>query len=242
MVSLLDAIGQETAVIAGHDWGAPVAWHAALLRPDRFRAVIGMSVPFIARGQAYPSSSFPETEDAVFYQSYFQSPGVAEADFEHDVRLSVRSALYACSGDAPPAPINADGHVFMVPRKGGLLANWVNPDSLPPWLSEADVDVYVDQFKRTGYRGGLNWYRNIDRNWELLAPFSGSKIAVPALLIAGDRDLVLAFRGMDQVISNLRNDVPKLQNTLILPGCGHWTQQERPEEVNEAMIEFLKLL
>jgi pimeloyl-ACP methyl ester carboxylesterase len=242
MVGLLDAMDEETAVIAGHDWGALVAWHTALLRPDRFRGVIGLSVPFIARSQAYPSSSFPETEDAVFYQSYFQSPGVAEADFERDVHVSVRSVLYGASGDAPPAPINAEGHVFMVPRKGGLVANWVNPPSLPPWLTEADVDIYVDQFKRTGYRGGLNWYRNIDRNWELLAPFSGLKITVPALLIAGDRDLVLAFRGMDQVMSNLRNDVPKLHKTLILPGCGHWTQQERPQEVNEAMIEFLTLL
>jgi pimeloyl-ACP methyl ester carboxylesterase len=127
MVGLLDAIDQETAVIAGHDWGAPVAWHAALLRPDRFRAVIGLSVPFIPRGQVYPSRSVPETEDAVFYQSYFQSPGVAEADFEHDVRLSVRSSLYSWSGDAPRAPIDAEGHVFMVPRKGGLMANQVNP-------------------------------------------------------------------------------------------------------------------
>ncbi|HTD16479.1 MAG TPA: hypothetical protein VK673_14950, partial [Chthoniobacterales bacterium] len=131
----------------------------------------------------------------IFYQSYFQSPGAAEADFEHDVRLSVRSILYSASGNAPRAPIDAEGHVFMVPRKCGLMANHVNPASLPPWLTEADVDVYVDQFKRTGYRGGLNWYRNIDGNWQLLAPFSGLKVTVPAILIAGDRDVVLAFRG-----------------------------------------------
>jgi pimeloyl-ACP methyl ester carboxylesterase len=122
---------------------------------------------------------------------------------------------------------------------GGCRAILSDPDSLPPWLTEADVNVYVDNFKRTGYRGGLNWYRNIDRNWQLLSPFSGSKITVPAILIAGDRDLALAFRGMDQVISNLRNEVPKLQGTLILPGCSHWTQQERPQEVNGAIIDFL---
>jgi epoxide hydrolase A/B len=244
MVGLLDALGQETAVIAGHDWGAPVAWHAALLRPDRFRAVIGLSVPFIPRGPDYPSKSFPETDDTVFYQSYFQSPGVAEADLEHDVRFTVRTFLYDASGDAPHPAINEqpEGHVFMVPRKGGMMANRVNPTSLPPWLTETDVEVYVDQFKRTGYRGGLNWYRNIDRNWQLLAPFAGLKITVPALLIAGDRDLVLAFRGMDKVISNLPKNVLKLHRILILPGCGHWTQQERPQEVNEAMIEFLQRL
>jgi pimeloyl-ACP methyl ester carboxylesterase len=240
MVGLLDALGQETAVIAGHDWGAPVAWHAALLRPDRFRAVIALSVPFVPRGQAYPSKSVPETHDAVFYQTYFQAPGVAETEFENDVRLSVRTSLYGASGDAPQPAIIPEGHVFMVPRKGGMRASWVNPASLPPWLTEADVDVYVEQFERTGYRGGLNWYRNIDRNWQLLAPFAGLQITVPALLIAGDRDIVLAFRGMDQVISNLSKDVPNLRKTLILPGCGHWTQQERPQEVNTAMIEFLK--
>jgi pimeloyl-ACP methyl ester carboxylesterase len=242
MVGLLDALNQETAVIAGHDWGAPVAWHAALLRPDRFRAVIGLSVPFMPRGQVHPSRSVPETEEAVFYQKYFQIPGLAESEYEQDVRASVRSVFYLASGDAPRAPVTAEGHVFMVPRKGGLRAIQASPPSLPPWVTEADVDIYVENFKRTGYRGGLNWYRNIERNWQLLAPFSGSKIVVPAMLIAGDRDLVLGFRGMDQVISHLRNDVPKLQKNLILPGCGHWTQQERPQEVNQAIIEFLQLL
>ena len=242
MVGLLDALGQETAVIAGHDWGAPVAWHAALLRPDRFRAVIGLSVPFIPRSPDYPSKSFPETADTVFYQRFFQPPGVAEADLEHDVRLTMRTFLYDASGNAPQPPINAEGHVFMVPRKGGIMANRVSPTSLPPCLTEADVEVYVDQFERTGFRGGLNWYRNIDRNWELMAPFAGSKITVPALLIAGDRDPVLAFRGMDQVLSNLPKNVPELQKTVILRGCGHWTQQERPQDVNDAMIEFLHRL
>jgi pimeloyl-ACP methyl ester carboxylesterase len=212
MVGLLDALSHETAVIAGHDWGAPVAWHAALLRPDRFRAVIGLSVPFIPRGPDYPSKSFPETDNTVFYQSYFQSPGAAEADFERDVRLSMRTFLCDGSGDASAPAIKGEpaGHLFMVAKKGGMMANRVNPTSLPPWLTEADIEVYVDQFQRTGYRGGLNWYRNIDRNWELTAPFAGLKNTVPALLIAGDRDLVLAFRGMDEVISNLPRNVPKL--------------------------------
>jgi pimeloyl-ACP methyl ester carboxylesterase len=242
MVGLLDALDSETAVIAGHDWGALVAWHAALLRPDRFRAVIGLSVPFIPRGPDYPSKSYPQTDDAVFYQSYFQSPGVAEADLERDVRFTMRALLYDGSGDAPHSAIRSEqaGHVFMVPRKGGMMANWVNPTSLPSWLTEADVEFCVDQFKRTGYRGGLNWYRNIDRNWELMAPFAGLKITVPALLIVGDRDVVPAFRGMDYVIASLSQSVPKLQRILILPGCGHWTQQERPQEVNEAMLEFLR--
>jgi pimeloyl-ACP methyl ester carboxylesterase len=244
MVGVLDALGHETAVIAGHDWGAPVAWHAALLRPDRFRAVIGLSVPFIPRSPDYPSKSYPETEDTVFYQSYFQAPGVAEADLEHDVRFTMRAFLCQDSGDAPRPAIKSEpaGHVLMVPRKGGMMTAGVDPTSLPSWLTEADLKIYADQFKQTGYRGGLNWYRNIDRNWELMAPFAGLNITVPALMIAGDRDPVLAFRGMDQVVADLPNKVPKLQKTLLLPGCGHWTQQERPQEVNEAMLEFLRRL
>ena len=130
----------------------------------------------------------------------------------------------------------------MVPRQGGFLTRLVNPESLPAWLSEADVDFYVNEFTGAGFRGGLNWYRNIDRNWELLAPFGGAKVTVPALYAAGDRDLVMAFRGMDELIPNLVKFVPQLRRTIILPGCGHWTQQERATEVNAAMIEFLRSL
>ena len=130
----------------------------------------------------------------------------------------------------------------MVPRDGGFLSRAVKPAVLPSWLSEADVDFYAFEFARTGFRGGLNWYRNIDRNWELLAPFAKAKVTVPALYVAGDRDLVVAFRGMDKVIANLSDDVPHLRGTIMLPGCGHWTQQERASEVNAAMIDFLRHL
>ena len=130
----------------------------------------------------------------------------------------------------------------MVPRGGGFLTRIPSPTALPAWLSEADIDFYVGEFERTGFRGGLNWYRNIDRNWELLAPFASAKITVPALYMAGDRDLVVAFRGMDQVIANLATDVPQLRGKIILPGCGHWTQQERAAEVNAAIIDFLREL
>lgn len=241
MVGLLDALGAEKAVIAGHDWGAPVAWHAALLRPDRFRGVIGLSVPYFPRPPFRPTSVMPQTDDALFYQLYFQSPGVAEAELERDVRRSIRGLLYSASGDAPRLESSGTpvGDVGMVPRQGGFLSRILNPASLPAWITEADVDFYANEFTRTGFRGGLNWYRNIDRNWELLAPFAGAPVTVPALYIAGDRDLVLAFRGMDKIIAHLPKFVPQLRGTLILPGCGHWTQQERAREVNEAMLDFL---
>jgi len=186
----------------------------------------------------------PQTEDELFYQLYFQSPGIAEAELERDVRLSIRSLLYSASGDGSRREVGAGNRseVGMVPRRGGFLSRLMNPESLPDWLTEAEVDFYVNEFTRTGFRGGLNWYRNIDRNWELLAPMASARVTVPALYIAGERDLVLRFRGMDQAIANLSKFVPQLQGPLLLKGCGHWTQQERAQEVNEAMIDFLRRL
>jgi pimeloyl-ACP methyl ester carboxylesterase len=242
IVGLVDALGERTAVIAGHDWGAPVAWHAALLRPDRVRAVIGLSVPFIPRRPVRPTSVMVQTPDAIFYQLYFQEPGVAEADLERDPRATIRRLLYWASGDArdPAAGRVGSGDVGMVPRALGLVQSRPDPATLPAWLGQAEVDFYAGEFARVGFRGGLNWYRNIDRNWELLAPWVGAQVTVPALFVAGERDLVLAFRGMDQLLPALPRFVPNLRKTLILPGCGHWTQQERPAEVNAAMLEFLK--
>jgi pimeloyl-ACP methyl ester carboxylesterase len=248
MVGLIDALGAEQAVIAGHDWGATVAWQAALLRPDRFRAVIALSVPFRPRAPVAPTSVMPRRDDAEFYQLYFQTPGVAETEFERDVRQTFIKTLFGASGDAPRDKpygpwhiMDGGGSVGMVPRDG-VLGPIPLPAALPPWLKEADVDFYVSEFKRTGFRGGLNWYRNINRNWELLAPFAGAKVAVPALYMAGDRDVVVAFQGSDQLIANMAKNVPLLRSKVMLPGCGHWTQQERASEVNAAMIDFLRQL
>jgi pimeloyl-ACP methyl ester carboxylesterase len=238
MVGVLDALGEGTAVITGHDWGAPVAWHAALMRPDRFRAVIGLSVPFRPRGTVRPTSVMPRTDEAMFYQLYFQQPGVAEADLEADVRASVHRMLAMHGGDAP----RGAGTIAMVPVSAELrrAAMGMVQLPLPGWLSEADVDFYAGEFGRVGFRGGLNWYRNIDRNWELLAPFAGAKVSVPALHMVGERDLVMGFSGARELVDNLTRFVPALRETEILPGCGHWTQQERPEAVNAAMIGFLR--
>lgn len=243
MVGLLDALDAETAVIAGHDWGAPVAWHAALLRPDRFRAVIGLSVPFRARGAVRPSTIMPQTETALFYQLYFQTPGVAEAELERDPRVSLRRILFSASGDSARGTSGAweaGPNAGMVDRKTGLLGAMPEPPRLPDWLTGDDLDFYAGEFARTGFRGGLNWYRNIDRNWELLAPYAGAKLSVPALYIAGDRDVVVRFPGAEQTLAQLPSVVPHLRKRIMLPGCGHWTQQERAAEVNAAMIGFLR--
>ncbi len=245
MAGLLDAIGAPTAAIVGHDWGAPIAWHAALLRPDRFTAVAGLSVPYRPRHPAQPTTVMPRTDDAMFYQLYFQEPGVAEAEFERDPGRTIRQLLYWGSGDADGSmrgDKGAGGSLGMVRRGGGFLSGREAPAQLPGWVTEQDIDFLAGEFRRAGFRGGLNWYRNIDRNWELLAPWAGAKVTVPALYIAGDRDLVLTFKGMDQLLASLEQHVPLLKEKSILPGCGHWTQQERPAEVNAALIRFLRSL
>jgi pimeloyl-ACP methyl ester carboxylesterase len=242
MVGVLDALSAPQAVVIGHDWGAPVAWHCALLRPDRFHAVAGLSVPFFPRWSKRPTSVMPQTESSLFYQLYFQAPGVAEAELERSPRETIRRLLYSGSGDvAPGSDITLSGNgPGMVPRTGGFLSRTIDPPAPPAWLTEADIDFYAGEFARSGFRGGLNWYRNIDRNWELLAPFAGAKVTVPALYMAGDRDVVVKFPRMDQLIPNLKLFVPNLTKTIMLPGCGHWTQQERADEVNAALIAFLR--
>src|SRR5262249_9990947 len=165
MVGLVGALGETSAVIAGHDWGAPVAWHAALLRPDIFKGVIGLSVPYRPRGNVRPTTVMPQTDEAQFYQLYFQTSGVAEAELERDPRATIRKLAYSGSGDAP----SREG-IAMVRRGGGFIDRAIDPPTLPAWLTAADIEFYAAEFARTGFRGGLNWYRNIDRNWELLAP------------------------------------------------------------------------
>jgi pimeloyl-ACP methyl ester carboxylesterase len=233
MVGLVTAISDKPAIVMGHDWGAPVAWHCALFRPDRFRAVAGLSVPYRPRRPAAPTSIMPQTDSEIFYQLYFQAEGVAEKELEQDVRKTVRSFLAGRVNKDDP-PMNP-----MVPKQGGWLNARPLPQSLPKWLTETDLDFYVAEFERTGFRGGLNWYRNLDRNWELMSPWSGARVAVPAIYIAGEQDLVVKFPGTDQLIANLKQFVPQLQKTIMLPDCGHWTQQEKPNEVNSALLTFL---
>ena len=240
MVGLLDSLGVQQAIIAGHDWGAVVAWHAALLRPDRFRAVIALSLPYVQRSAVAPTLIMPRRKDGVFYLLYFQEQGVAEAELERDVRQTFLKMLGGGSVAGVPRE-RFSGPVGMVPRDG-VLSGRPTPSSLPNWLTEADIDFYVREFERTGFRGGLNWYRNIDRNWELLAAFEGAKVTVPALYMVGDRDLIMEFPGMDRAIANLASNVPRLRGKVILPGCGHLIQQERASEVNAAMIDFLREL
>ena len=237
MAELVKALGESHAVIVGHDWGAPVAWHAAQWRPDLFHAVCGMSVPFTPPGYVDVLTALEKMGISDFYLQYFQKPGVAEAELQKDIRNSLRRLYFAASGDH-----EEKGKGFARVTTGALLGNTVDPPKLPAWLSEADLDYYVQEFSRTGFRGGLNWYRNLRRNWELDAPWRGQPIRQPSLFIAGSRDGVLRFPWTQVQLDNYPKTLPGLRGSHILEGPGHWVQQERPAEVNKLLIEFLKAL
>ena len=233
LVGLLDALEAPSCVVVGHDWGAPVAWNAALMRPDRFRAVAALSVPYSPRGGTPPTALMRRDAGRnFFYMLYFQEPGVAEAEVERDVAATLRAVYYSVSGEG-----DAQRRGRSFPKSSRWLDTLLQPERLPGWLTQADFDFYVAEFTRTGFTGGLNWYRAIDRSWELLAPFHHARISVPALYVAGAEDPVL--RMYRAAADSLGRTVPKLTESVILPGCGHWTQQERPAEVNAALLRFL---
>jgi pimeloyl-ACP methyl ester carboxylesterase len=236
MVELVKQLGETQAVIVGHDWGAPAAWNSALLRPDVFRAVVGMSVPWTPSGYIDFVSALEKLGIRNFYIQYFQTPGVAEAELERDVRASLRRLYYTASGDMR----ERDKGFAQLPEGGGILDNTVDPPALPPWLSEADLDYYTAQFSRTGFRGGLNWYRNLRRSWSLFGPWRGLPIRQPSLFIAGSRDGVLYFPQSRAHIDAYPRTLPQCRGSHIIDGAGHWIQQERAEETNRLLIEFLR--
>ena len=237
MVGVLDALDLKQAVIVGHDWGAPVAWHSALFRPDRFPAVVGLSVPFRPRGPARPTTVMPRTDDAMFYQLYFQQPGVAEADAgKGRSQRDPRHPLFAVGGCN--ARRRASHGIDRRHRRTGSFRRAAGVAELAIGHRHRHLRgrIQGERFSRrpqlvSQRRSQLAAARTVEP-----AP----RVTVPALYIAGERDLVLAFRGMDQLLPNLTRAVPKLEQTIILPGCGHWTQQERPDEVNAALVSFLK--
>jgi pimeloyl-ACP methyl ester carboxylesterase len=208
-----------------------VVWNLALRAPDRVRAVVGMSVPFLPRGDVDPISLFETIfGDNFFYMLYFQEPGVADADLGRDPRDTIFRFMSAISAER-----SAD--IFRpMPKEGTRLVDWLpDPGALPGWMTADDLDYYATEFGRTGFTGGLNWYRNMRRNWELTEDLAGTKVAAPALFIAGELDPVVAMASP----AGMEEWVPDLRGTLMLPATGHWTQQEQPARVNAAVIEFL---
>jgi len=265
-VGVVAALGESTAVIVGHDWGAPVAWTAAWTRPEVFRAVAGLSVPFGGRGlmgllddpfgDVRPSVAHRELAGPgqLFYQEYFSLPGgVAEQSAERDLRAWVTVVLCGASADAPLPPELAGVDLTTLPEvaqrdfvravmclsRGQDFGStpW-RPEQLPAWLSQDDVDFYVAELEYSGLTGPLNYYRNIELDWEILGQYQGRPVTVPALFIGGDRDVVTIWA--QQAIARAGEVLTDLRGTVIVPNCGHWIQQEQPEAVNTVLLTFLQ--
>ena len=214
MCGLLDALDEQSALFVGHDWGGFLAWQLAVLHPERVRAVAGLSVPFVPRAPAPPIPIMREHLGEDFYIVWFQQPGVADAALARDVRWTLTTSRQ-------------------------WTAQWAEEDSAPPrrppWLSEQELGVYVEAFERTGFTGGLNWYRNMDRNWELTASVAERHVEQPAMFLTGERDPVRDF--MPAAV--MQGWVDDLREEVVVPGAGHWVQQESPDEVNAALLRFL---
>jgi pimeloyl-ACP methyl ester carboxylesterase len=214
MCGLLDAVGAPDAVFVGHDWGANVVWQLSVMHSARVRAVAGLSVPFVPRAPAPPIPIMRSHLGEDFYIVWFQRPGVADEALARDVRRTLTTSRQWTAAWAEEEP-------------GG--------PKRPDWLSERELSVYVEAFERTGFTGGLNWYRNIDRNWQLTEPFAQTRIEQPAMFLTGELDMVRGFmpaEAMDGWVLDLREHV-------VVPGAGHWVQQQSPGEVNEALLRFL---
>jgi pimeloyl-ACP methyl ester carboxylesterase len=234
LLGLLDDIGEERAVFVGHDWGSMVVWQLALMAPERVAGVVGMSVPFIPRGPMPPIEAMRAAlGDAFFYILYFQEPGVADADLGRDVATTMRRML--CGLSTANADPQAAVSMFANDDRG-FVERMPEPAGLPDWLTQEELDHYVAEFSRTGFTGGINWYRNFDRNWTLTEALDGSKVTVPSLFIGGAQDPVLMMTppaAMDGWLEDHRG-------TVLVDGAGHWVQQEKPDEVNAALVDFVE--
>jgi pimeloyl-ACP methyl ester carboxylesterase len=239
-VGVVEALGEETAIIVGHDWGSPIAAHSALLRPDVFTGVALLSVAYSPPGRRRPTESFAAmaSGEEEFYISYFQEPGRAEAEIELDVPSWLLGFYCSASGDSVPPP---DGGTMATIPKGKMMRDrFVVPEVLPAWLTEDDLAFYTGEFERSGFRGPLNRYRNVDRDWVDLAAWRGAPITVPALFVGGEKDGPTRWGA--GAIGRYPETLPQLRGNHILPGCGHWIQQERPTELNDLLRGFLQSL
>ncbi|GAA1827495.1 alpha/beta hydrolase [Pseudonocardia ailaonensis] len=230
LVGLLDALGEEKAVFVGHDWGATVVWQLALLHPERVAGVCGMSVPFVPRTAEPPTRVWRKAfGDKFFYMLYFQEPGPADAELDRDPARTMRTLL--CG----PRKAGAETAVSWADDGRGFVERFPDPTELPDWLSQEELDRYSSEFGRTGFTGGINWYRNMDRNWELTARLAEAKVEAPSLFVCGADDPVLSIRppaAQEGWLSDHRGSV-------LVEGAGHWVQQEKPDEVNAALLGFL---
>jgi pimeloyl-ACP methyl ester carboxylesterase len=234
LAAIADDLGEDQAVFVGHDWGSIAVWQMALLQPERVKGVVGMSVPFLPRGPVSTVELMRQLfADSFFYIVYFQEPGVADAELGSDTTRTMRRLL------AGPKPNEfSDEERVTLGAKGdaGFIDRLPEPvDGLPLWLSQDDLDHYVAEFERTGFTGGLNWYRNLDRNWRLTAGIAEAHVTCPSLFITGSLDPVAGFAPVEPGLAFLDDH----RANVVVEGAGHWVQQESPADVNDALLVFL---
>ncbi len=238
LLGLIDAAGQERAILVGHDWGALITWDLARLHPERLRAVVGVSVPLV-QWPAPPTDLFKMLyTDRFFYMLYFQKVGPPEAELEADVRDSMAKFLWNASG-GPERPSSEGG---LPPMEGtGVLTQMVEAPPLPwSWLTEADLHRYVDDFTASGFFGPVSYYRNLDANYQLVKDLAVDRLTMPVYFIGGSNDMVNL---MDPTgIERMQGVLPDFRGATVIPGIGHWTQQEDPEAFNNALLGFLATL
>ncbi len=238
VVGLIDALGEDQAILVGHDWGAPICWNTAALHPDRVAAVAGLSVPFFQRGDVASTEQWTALYgEGFFYQLYFQDEGVAEVAFEADVRTALRKIYYTISGDGEHAPL----HSLSAPEPvADMLGTMVDPDPFPSWMTEADLDYYTAAFEKGGFRGPLNRYRAQRRDWEQLPQLSQLQVHQPSCFIAGSLDPVRTFVPGVDLYAVPDAACTDFRGTTLIEGEGHWIQQEAPDAVNSALLSFLE--
>jgi len=236
VAAVIEALSPDgTAILFGHDWGAPIVWHTSQLHPDRVSAVAGLSVPFAPlRATSFLEFIRSRYEGKFFYQIYFQDEGPAEAEFEADIRGALRKVYFASSGDAPTDAWRRES------PEGGLLVGLKDPQPFPAWLSEADIDVFVEAFEKGGMRGPLNRYRAQNLDGAELIDILGKPVTQPAFFMGGERDRIRYFVPGYDAYANPGAYCTDFRGSVIVPGAGHWLQQEAPEATNEALEGFLK--
>lgn len=229
IVDLVFTLGAQQAVVVGHDWGASVAWHAAFMRPDVFSAVAALSVPLRRRPAIPPLQALRQAQLGDYYWIYFQEPGIAEEEFERDTRSTLQRLMFSVR------------HAFhlRVPAGKGFLDGADKTPAMPAWMDGDDFDALVAEYQRTGFRGGLNWYRNLDRNWELTAPFANVTVRQPACFIAGTLDGVIRGPIGEAALAEMPALVPGLRQKMLIDGAGHWINEQCPTEVNGELVRFL---
>jgi pimeloyl-ACP methyl ester carboxylesterase len=235
LVGLIDAMGEEQAILIGHDWGAPICWNTATLHADRISAIAALSVPYRTRSEVSQIEVWRKLHAGkFFYQLYFQTENVVEAELEADVRTALRKIYYSISGDAPSLDswLNRPAH-------GGLLEPIVDPEPFPAWMTEEDLNYFVAAFEGGGFRGPINRYRNQTHDFDTLSAMGASPVHQPSCFIAGEKDVVRRFVPGRDAYANIDQNCTDFRFSRLLPGMGHWVQQESPQAVNDALLEFL---